>query len=93
MDGTKVRRREKRSDLIKVHQQLGHPSEDPTRTTGLKMELKMKGLMKYCEGFGMGKIRQKAMGKETVIRAEKIGKKMLMDIGSITHESAGGAKF
>ena len=33
------------------------------------------------------------MGKETVIRAEKIGKKMLMDIGSITHESAGGAKF
>ena len=41
--GTK--KKERRSDLMNIHQELGHPSEDLKRTTGLKRKLKNKGSM------------------------------------------------
>ena len=78
---------------MKIHQELGHPSEDLTRATGLKLNLKMKGSMQHCDGCGMGKTKQKKMNKEPVPRAKKVGERMFMDISSIKHESAGGAKF
>ena len=35
--------------------ELGHPSEDETQATGLKMGLKMKqGSMQHYKGCGMG---------------------------------------
>ena len=41
----------------------------------------------------MGKTKQKKMNKESVSRANKIGMRIFMDINSIKHKSAGGAKF
>ncbi len=35
-----------------LHQLLGHPSEEITRATGLKLRLQMKGAMNRCEGCG-----------------------------------------
>ena len=48
--GTK--KKERRNDLMKIHQELGHPSEDLTRATGLNLNLnlKMRGSMQHCEG-------------------------------------------
>ena len=76
-----------------LHQRLGHPSEDITRATGLKLGLKMKGTMRECEGCGLGKMRQKNVSKEQVPRAKNIGERMFVVISSIKHKSAGGAKF
>ena len=76
-----------------LHQRLGHPSEDITRATGLKLGLKMKGTMRECKGCGLGKIRQKNVSKERVPRAKNVGERMFMAISSIKHESTGGAKF
>ena len=47
----------KRCYFLTLHQHLGHPSEDITRATGLKLGLKMKGTMRDCEGCGLGKMR------------------------------------
>ena len=49
--------------------------------------------MQHCEGCGMGKTKQKKMNKESVPRSKKVGERMFMDISSIKHKSAGGAKF
>ena len=76
-----------------LHQHLGHPSEDITRSTGRKMGLNMKGAIRHCEGCGIGKMRQKNMNKEHVPRANTVGDRMFMDISSIKHKSAGGSKF
>ena len=38
-------------------------------------------------------MRQKNVSKEQVPRAKNIGERMFVDISSIKHESAGGAKF
>ena len=83
----------KQTDFIKIHQQLGHPGEDMTRATGLKLGLRMKGSMHHCEGCGLGKMKQKNINKELVARAKSVGERMFMDISSIKHKSAGGAKF
>ena len=83
----------KRSYFLTLHQRLGHPSEDITRATGLKLGLKMKGTMSDFEGCGLGKMRQKNVSKEQVPRAQNIGERMFIDISSIKHKSAGGAKF
>ena len=64
-----------------------------TKVTGIKLGLKMKGSMTHCEGCGLGKTRQKKINKELVERAKKVGDRMFLDISSIKHESAGGAKF
>ena len=78
--------------FLTLYQRLGHPSEDITRATGLKLGLKMKGTMRDCEGCGLDKMRQKNVSKEQV-RAKNIGERMFVDISSIKHKSAGGAKF
>ena len=83
----------KRCYFLTLHQRLGHPSEDITRATGLKLGLKMKGTMRECEGCGLGKMRQKNVSKEQVPRAKNVGERIFVDISSIKHESAGGAKF
>ena len=84
--------------FLTLHQRLGHPSEDITRETGLKLGLKMKGIkmkgiMRECEGCGLGKMRQKNVSQEPVPRAKNVGERMFADISSIKHKSAGGAKF
>ena len=79
--------------LLTLYQRLGHPSKDITRATGLKLGLKMKGTMRECEGCGLGKMRQKNVSKEQVPRAKNVGERMFVDISSIKHKSAGGAKF
>ena len=83
----------KRYYFLTLHQRLGHPSEDITRATGLKLGLKMKGTMRECKGCGLGKMRQKNVSKEQVQRAMNIGERMFVDITSIKHKSAGGEKF
>ncbi len=82
-----------RSELMTAHHKLGHPSETITRATGLKFGYKMKGTVKHCEGCGLGKMKQKNMNKENVPRAKQVGERMFIDISSIKHKSAGGAKF
>ena len=57
------------------------------------MGLKMKGIMRECEGCGLGKMRQKNVSKEQVPRTKNIGERIFVDISSIKHKSAGGAKF
>ena len=54
-DEQQTKKKERRSDLMKIHQELGHPSEDLTRATGLKLNLKMRGSMQHCEGCRVGK--------------------------------------
>ena len=49
--------------------------------------------MRECKGCGLGKMRQKNVSKEQVPRSKTVGERMFMDISSIKHESAGGAKF
>ena len=88
-----TKKKEKWSILMKIHQELDIPSEDVKGVTGLKMKVKMKGLMQCCQGFGIGKTRESKMNKELVPRANKIGEGISMDISSIKHESSGGAKF
>ena len=82
-----------RSELMTVHRIMGYPSENITRSTGLKFGYKMKGTMKHCEGCGYGKMKQKNVNKETVPRSKQIGERMFMDISSIKHKCAGGARF
>ena len=76
-----------------LHQLLGHPSEEITRATGLKLGLQMKGAINHCEGCGLGKMRQKNMNKEQVPRTKEVGDRIFMDISSIKYKSAGGAKY
>ena len=54
----------KRLYFLTLHQRLGHPSEDITRVTELKLRLKMRGIMREYEGCGLGKMRQKNLSKE-----------------------------
>ena len=67
----------KRYYFLTLHQRLGHPSEDITRATGLKLGLKMKGTMRDCEGYGLGKMRQKNVSKEQVPRVKNIGERIV----------------
>ena len=83
----------KRYNFLILHQRLGHPSEDITRATGLKLGLKMKGTMREYKGCGLDKMRPNNKGKEQVPRAKSIGERIFVDISSIKHKSAGGAKF
>ncbi len=76
-----------------LHQLLGHPSEEITRATGLKLGLQIKGAMNHCEGCGLGKMRQKNINKEQVPRGKEVGDRMSMDISSIKYKRAGGAKY
>ena len=69
----------KRCYFLTLHQRLGHPSEDITRATGLKLGLKMKGTMRECKGCGLGKMRQKNVSKEQVPRAKNVGERMFVD--------------
>ena len=84
-DDTKVKMEERQRKLIKVQQELGHPSKHVIQETGLKMGLKMKGSMQHCKGCKMGKTRQKGMKRETVSRAKKIDERTFMEINSIKH--------
>ena len=84
-----LKKTERRSDLMKIHQEMGHSSEDLTRATGLKM----KGSMQHCEGCGVGMTKQKKKNKEFMPRTKKVGERIFRDISSIKHGSAGGAKF
>ena len=76
-----------------LHQLLGHPSEEITRATGLKLGVQMRGVMNHYEGCGLGKMRQKNVSKEQVPRAKEVGERMFIDISSIKYRSAGGAKY
>ena len=58
-----------------------------------RLGLKMKVTMRECKGCGLGKMRQKNVSKEQVPRAKNIGERMFVDISSIKHKRAGGAKF
>ena len=49
--------------------------------------------MRECEGYGLGKMRQKNVSKEQVPRTKSIGESMFIDISSFKHKSTGGAKF
>ena len=79
--------------LVTLHQLLGHPSEEITRTMGLKSGVQMRGVMNHCEGCELGKMRQKNVIKEQVPRAKEVGDRMFMDISSIKYRSIGGAKY
>ena len=87
------KKNERQSDLMKIHQELGHPSADLTRKNRLKMNLKMKVSMQHCKGCGMGKTKQKKTNKQLVPRVKKVGERTFIDISSIKYESAGDAKF
>ena len=76
-----------------LYQLLGHPSEEITRATDLKLRVQMRGVMNHCDGCGIGKMRQKNVSKEQVPRAKEVGERMFIDISSIKYRSAGGAKY
>ena len=78
-------KRERWSELIKVNQELEHPNKDLTRATGLKLRLKMKGLMQYCESHSRVIIKQKSMRKQVVSRVKEVGEMIFMDISSFKY--------
>ena len=76
-----------------IHEMLGHPSEEITKATAFKLNLKPTGKMMRCVHCDVGKMKKKNISKQQLDRAEKPGDRLFMDISSIKYASAGGAKF
>ena len=79
--------------MNRIHEMLGHPSEEITKATANKMKFHVNEKMKKCEHCDIAKMKKKNMNKTTLERAEKPGDRLFMDISSIKYPSAGGAKF
>jgi len=77
----------------KIHERLGHPGENITRSTAKNLGMNLHGTMKHCDGCVMGKMRQKNVSKQKVLNAKAVGQRLFLDISSIKYRSSGGAKY
>ena len=77
----------------KLHQMLGHPSEDKLRATAKEMNWELTGRSEKCEDCALGKSRQKNLPKETKPRSKVKGERLFVDIAPMKHVSLGGSRY
>ena len=76
-----------------IHERLGHPGENITRSTAKNLGMKLHGTLKHCDGCVLGKMRQKNIPKHKIPQAKAVGQRFFLDISSIKYKSSGGAKY
>ena len=77
----------------KLHETLGHVSEESTRKTAKYYGWKLTGKMDTCENCSLAKAKQKNLKKEKKEKSKTPGERLYMDISSIKEKSYGGSKF
>ena len=79
--------------MDQVHEMLGHPSEEITKATARKLNIKTSEKMTKCEHCDVAKMKKRNISKSKLDRAEKAGERIFLDISSIQYPSAGGSRF
>ena len=77
----------------KIHERLGHPGENITRSTAKNLGMNLHGMLKHCNGCVLGKKATKNVPKQMVPNAKEVGQRLFLDISSIKYRSSGGAKY
>jgi hypothetical protein len=76
-----------------AHQKLGHPGEEFTKATAIKIGYKMTKKIEECKSCLFGKAQQKKLNKNTGRKSEKPGQVFASDISSVATEGIGGRKY
>ena len=78
---------------MQYHEHLGHASEPMTRSTALRMNVKLKINFTYCNGCSQGKMCQKNASKMKIKQSKIPGERLFLDISLMRYTSLGGAIF
>jgi transposase InsO family protein len=80
-------------DYTKLHEQLGHQSEDIVRATAKELDWLVKGKVITCVSCAKGKARQKNIPKSNENHSEVPGERIYTDISSVRTVSKGGRRY
>jgi hypothetical protein len=80
-------------DVNKLHEILGHPSEETTKRTAKGMGIELTGEFKRCENCALSNIRKRKVTKESENKATNKGERLFLDISSVKYISGGGRRF
>ena len=69
---------------------LGHASEETTRKTANRLQIKLTGQLIACEDCILAKIRRKNIKNFSNLRSEVPGEWLLLDVSYIKKNSLGG---
>jgi len=77
----------------KMHEILGHVSEETMRKTAKFYDWKISGTLNKCSDCGLAKSKQANTSKEKVLRSKVPGERLFIDISSVKGKSYSGSKF
>ncbi len=91
-DAKKTLKKIKHKDVNEHHAELGHPSEDITRSTGTSLGFKVMGKFAPCKDCAISKAKQTKTNKVPIKRSKKKAEHLFLDISSPKTMSIGSKK-
>jgi hypothetical protein len=83
----------KTSDINQAHDVCGHKGEALLRKTYKRLDVKLTGVLKSCEGCGFAKAKAKAVSKTTTTKVTKPGERLFLDTTGPFSPTLSGYKF
>ena len=82
-----------RINIQKLHEMLGHASEDVVRKTAKYYDWELFGKFEKCENCAISKAKQKSVSKESTSKSTVPGERLCFDISSVKKKTFSNSKF